>query len=125
MRAPVPIVADDDDGEGAAAAPLPSFLEPKFADDVEFVFEKGAKGSGKSGYGKQGKKNASAGKGSERSRKKGGIRSNNKLTKNREGKGHKGRLLAPDSEYQLHLQKIEYHQSRIDYLQNLLLQLEV
>lgn len=120
MRAPGPIVADDDDGEGAAAAPLPHFLEPKFADDVEFVLVKGSKGSGK----KQGKKNTSMDKGSERSRKKGGNRSN-KLTKHSKGKGRKGRLLASDSEYQLHLQKIKYHQSRIDYLQNLLLEHEI
>lgn len=129
INALVSVVADDDNDQvaGGAAAPLPTET------NIETGAGKGAKGTkgsvmkgfGKSGYGKEGEKGekgAGLDKGGKLSRKKSTY---SKLTKQNKEKGGKGRHLSSTFEYERHLQKIEYHQSRIDYFEKLLMHIDV
>lgn len=114
VNAQSPMVAEDDDGEGAATRPLPPTIsDPKSVYGVETYYSHGKQG-------KKGTKSANLSKGSERSRKKYSIRSKTKKSK---GKGSKDRRLVSDADYLCHLhkqsvlKKIEYYQSQIDYNQ--------
>lgn len=119
--------------EGAAVATLPPTLLANDAETFGKVIKtskgKGSKGSGKSGHGKA--KSKSYKRDSfvedaegEHSHKKGGHSTYySKLEKYNKAKGSKGRQLS-DPEYERHLQKIEYHRSRIDYFEKLLMQFE-
>ena len=138
VNSQVPIVADDDMVEGAAVATLPPTLlandAENFGKGIETSKGKGSKGKGSKGSGKSGhgKAKSKSDKGDsfigdaegEHSRKKGDVSTYySKLVKYNKAKGSKGRQLS-DSEYERHLQKIEYHRSRIDYFEKLVMQFE-
>lgn len=117
----VPVVADDDQVEGAVVETL--------ANDTGKSGKgtKGKKGFGKSGSGKVGKKEgkgASFGQATEGEygHKKTDEKMNHSdsnLAKQSKGKGGKGRESFSNGGYERHLQQVEYHQSRIDYFKKL------
>ncbi len=122
----VPIIADDDLAEGAAVSTLPP--SAVLANAGYYGKGKSSKGKGSKGYGKGSKGSGKwgyYGKVGEHDNKKEGDSTSqySKLVKLNKGKGDKGRRLS-DSEYHRHLQKIEYHQSRLDYFETLLMKLE-
>ena len=121
----VPIIADDDLAEGAAVSTLPPSVV--LANAEYYGKGKSSKGKGSKGYGKGSKGYGEwgyYGKVGEHDHKKEGTSQYSKLVKLNRGKGSKGRRLLSDSEYQRHLKKIEYHQSRIDHFEKLLMKLE-
>lgn len=97
---PIPVITDDDEEEGAEVGTIPPSVEsPKPHYTGNF-------GKGTNGFGKSGNKGGKGAKG-------------------KDGKGSKGAKYVSKSGYERHLQKIEYHQSRIDYLKKLLMRNEV
>lgn len=137
INAEVPVVADDDEGEGAVVGTFPpsAAAAETLANDAGKSGKgtKGKKGFGKSGSGKVGKKEEkgpSFGQAteSEYGHKKTDEKMNHsdsKLEKQSKGKGDKGRQSFSNSGYERHLQQIEYHQSRIDYFKKILIHTEV
>ena len=140
INAKIPIITDDDQEEGAAAATFPPSAPAVETDTANNTGKsgkgtKGKIGSGKNGSGKAGKKGEKGmaspkpynfekvieGEEGHKKMDERMSQSDSKLVKQNKEKGGKGGQYFYYSGYERHLQKIEYHQSRIEYYKKLLM----